>query len=209
MSRGPESSYFTCDTAFKGVVIVDTIWLAALTYSHVQLRNEVTCLKEEVAKLQESCKQTNRVTSSNKTDISAAHKTLRTHNSDITSLRKKLRETDPSNRVSVEDFNTLTRQVELMVKNTNSTNVLSDLSSHSHKSTKRSDKKKAESESENSSTSSQSTSGSSSSNSEESFDPNEFNDKLNSISTPKNNASKTKPKHNSKVKSSSRKHHRT
>lgn len=172
MSRGSESSIFTCDTAFKGLVVVDTVWLAALTYSHVQLRNEVACLKEEVAKLTESCKQTDRLMSLNKGEISAANKTLKTHDSQITSINKKLKK--------------------------------SDLSSNSRKSSSKKPRRKKQSESDSEDPSEGDSEGSSeprdttSSTSEEPFDPLAFNEKLNSVSTPKYNVTPTKStsKHN-------------
>jgi len=189
MNRAPESSYFTCDAAFKGVVIVDTIWLAALTYSHVQMRNEVACLKEEIAKLQDSYKQTDRTTSSNKTDISAAHKTLKSHDGQILGIRKKLKDADSGEKINLDEFRVLTRQVELLVKTTKVENLLSDLPSSTRKTktSKRSDKKKDESTSEYSAGSSESES----SDSEDPFDPLQFNERLNSVSTPKQNTSKT------------------
>lgn len=188
MNQVPESSYFSWDGALKTIVIVDTVWLGALTYSHFKMKNEIACLKDEIAKLQESYKQTDRTTSANKTDICAAHKTLKSHDGQILDIKKKLKNQDSGEKINVDDFRRLTRQVEILVNNAKVENLLNEVPSATCKSrtSKRSNKKKHESTSEESSVSSENES---SSDSEESFDPLQFNERLNSAGTPKQNGS--------------------
>ena len=189
MSRPNEQGFCNSDNAFKAVVVIDTVWLAALTYKVWNLSGRVAELEAENKKLLESTKRHDGLISTTKGDVTSVTTTVKKHGSEITGLSKRFKEFSSS--VDPENIQTLNDRVECMFDAMKTSGVeVDDYPSDSKKDKKKRpvrEKSHSSRRSKRVSTSSESSSSSSSSN--DISDPEELNNILNSATQ------KSKSKH--------------